>query len=126
MITRSRDPYDWEISSNKKYLFTKQISKHSTKAHQDLYHSVGSGFQAIPKGKKLLQEIAPAGSDTLYITIAKLQAENAILKHDIENAKKREILLQKEIVIAEKRLHNTERHNSILLEVAKFYYDKII
>jgi hypothetical protein len=30
------------------------------------------------------------------------------------------------MVIAEKRLYDTERHNSILSEVAKFYYDKTI
>ena len=30
------------------------------------------------------------------------------------------------MVIVEKRLYNIERYNSILLEVAKFYYNKTI
>ncbi|RDL31538.1 Uncharacterized protein BP5553_09747 [Venustampulla echinocandica] len=48
LMTKSEDPYQWNIfSTDKTALFDKQLSKHSTGAYIDLCNGVGVHFEAV-------------------------------------------------------------------------------
>jgi hypothetical protein len=51
LITRSDDPYTWQVLQEKQHLFTKHLSKHSIGAYRELYRGVGVSFEAIPAPK---------------------------------------------------------------------------
>ena len=42
-----QDGYMWNTLSERQYLFTKQLSKHSVGAYLELYREVGESFEAV-------------------------------------------------------------------------------
>jgi len=42
-----QDGYSWSVLSERKHLFTKQLSKHSVGAYMELCREVGKSFEAV-------------------------------------------------------------------------------
>lgn len=75
LIISANNLYTWQILLEKKYLFKKHLSKHSTGAYRELYRGVSVLFKAIPAPKlsnaaewKLLEERRGARVGRLSIT----------------------------------------------------------
>jgi hypothetical protein len=49
LIPRTDDLYCWKVLSEKQYLFSKNLSEHSTGAYKELWSGVGVTFEAVPK-----------------------------------------------------------------------------
>ena len=47
LITSPDDPYTWQVLPEKRHLFTKHLSKHSTGAYRELSRGVGISFEAV-------------------------------------------------------------------------------
>jgi hypothetical protein len=43
----AQDGYTWNVLSEKRHLFTKQLSKHSVGAYMELCREVGKSFEAV-------------------------------------------------------------------------------
>lgn len=57
LITSADDPYMWQILPEKRHLFTKHLSKHSTGAYRELSRGIGVSFEAVLRTRAPAAEI---------------------------------------------------------------------
>ena len=91
LITGIDDPYNWSYLPEKRHLFSKHLSKHSTNAYMQLCREVGTSFEAV-NAETSTQHIAQVKQgdaslsqpDTGFaVKIEQLEAENSRLTSEL-------------------------------------------
>ncbi|KAI4167267.1 MAG: hypothetical protein LQ343_007364 [Gyalolechia ehrenbergii] len=98
LITSPDDPYTWQILPEKRHLFTKHLSKHSTGAYRELSRGVGISFEAVTPAKaassEVPQQYRDEGNSTSEVSftevIARLEIDKGNLEAELRSARDRE------------------------------------
>ncbi|CAL8584903.1 hypothetical protein XPA_010486 [Xanthoria parietina] len=101
LITSPDDPYTWQVLPEKRHLFTKHLSKHSTGAYRELSRGVGISFEAVLLAKappckvtERYRHQCDEGNSTLDVSftevIARLEVDKENLEAELRIARDRE------------------------------------